>query len=152
MTIFYTRRRFMEKNVELFKLACEEYLVTEGVSALRAYGRAIELKEPTKMKKQELVKEIVGVLCGEIVTTQRTNRGAPVKNDYIEPRMAKEIARLKQLYLGEEAEEEEISVLSTAIESEKEENCPSVVLKFEVRVSSLTERQKQLMNDFLSSL
>ena len=73
-------------NVSIFKLACERYLNTLGLGNLRSYGRFLQLKEPTKRNKAELIQEIIGVLCGEIIA-KRTKRGAPIKNTYVEPQI-----------------------------------------------------------------
>ena len=91
-----------ETNVAEFKLACKEELKKWGITALRTYGRNIGMRCPTKLKKVELIKQIIGVLCGEIVQVQ-TKQGAPVKNDYIDEKNVEKIERIKRKYLKEEA-------------------------------------------------
>lgn len=90
----------MEKNVEQFKLACENCLLKSSVSVLRIYGRKLGVQAPCKKNKGELVKDIIGVLCGEIAPN-RTKRGAPIKNDTMPLQLLTAIDQLKNLYLNE---------------------------------------------------
>lgn len=122
-----------QKNVSDFKRLCAKYLEVKNINILRRYGRYLSLKAPTKSKKAELIQEIMGVLCGEIVQ-YRTKRGAPVKNDYVDPTMIKEIERLKKQYLF-------ANVPETPAPREKVD-----------RISTLTDEQRDLLNDFLNSL
>ena len=90
-----------ETNVAEFKLACGEELKKWSVDALRTYGRNIGMRCPTKLTKVELIKQIIGVLCGEIVQVQ-TKQGAPVKNHYIDEKSVERIELIKRKYLKEE--------------------------------------------------
>ena len=90
-----------ETNVAEFKLACGEELKKWGVAALRTYGRNIGMRCPTKLTKVELIEQIIGVLCGEIVQVQ-TKQGAPVKNHYIDEKSVERIELIKRKYLKEE--------------------------------------------------
>ena len=91
-----------ETNVAEFKLACREELKKWGITALRTYGRNIGMRCPTKLKKEELIKQIIGVLCGEIVQVQ-TKQGAPVKDHYIDEKSVERIELIKRKYLKGEA-------------------------------------------------
>lgn len=90
-----------EMNVAKFKLACKEELKQWGITALRTYGRNIGMRCPTKLKKEELIKQIIGVLCGEIVQVQ-TKQGAPVKDHYIDEKNVGRIELIKRKYLKKE--------------------------------------------------
>lgn len=85
------------RDIEKFKLAATAYLHNRGLGSLRGYGRYIGLERPTTMKKQPLVEEIVAVLCGE-KTPQRTRRGAPIKNRFVDENDLREIERLQREY------------------------------------------------------
>lgn len=129
-----------EKNVPEFKRACEERLSALSVTMLRSYGRSLQLKCPTKLRKDLLIKEIVGVLCGEIIP-QRNKKGAPAKNSYVDEKLIKTISELKKEYLLEGVETESKTLCSN-----------DVTLQLTINPSSLTEKQKQLLNEFLNSL
>lgn len=91
-----------EINVAEFKLACREELKKWSITTLRTYGRNIGMRCPTKLTKVELIEQIIGVLCGEIVQVQ-TKQGAPVKNHYIDEKSVERIELIKWKYLkGEE--------------------------------------------------
>ena len=123
-----------------FKMDCEKYLSSISLEYLRSYGRSLQLKDPTKKKKTELITEIIMVLCGEYIP-QRNNKGAPIKNDYIAPKIVEDIEAIKRKYLFEE------------LENKKEEvKNPKVSLQFTIEPAFLNEKQKQLLNDFLNSL
>lgn len=88
----------IKENINAFKNSCADCLLKAGLNDLRGYGRSIGMRAATKLKKADLIKEIVGVLCGEIVPSP-TKRGAPVKSCYVDPRLIEEIERLKREYL-----------------------------------------------------
>lgn len=87
-----------EENLKEFKNICKLYLSTLGISDLRAYGRYLQLRDPTAKNKSDLIEDIIGVLCGEI-TPERTNKGAPIKNKHFNPTILEEIERLSAQYL-----------------------------------------------------
>lgn len=86
------------KNVNEFKLACLEFLSKQGLSALRPYGRDVGVAEPTKKSKNELVEAIVAILAGEASPTPRSTRGAPVKDDFVDPKIHEHIKNLCAQY------------------------------------------------------
>lgn len=100
-----------QKTVE-FKYACGQYLSSLGVSVLRILGRKLQLQSPTITKKDDLIQQIIAVLCGEI-TPSRTRRGAPIKGDYLPPAVIEKIEELREQYLyGEEIVKTPIKDLS----------------------------------------
>ncbi len=88
-----------EKNFTEFKYACKEFLGGLALNTLRAYGRKIGVDNPTKDKtKGVLIADIVAVLAGEIAPKPRSNRGAPVKNDFVDPKVEEYVQTLRVLY------------------------------------------------------
>ena len=143
-----------EKRTAEFKIACENYFLTLSLNALRSYGRALNLQNPTEKKKIDLIEELIGVLCGEIVPRRKAT-GAPVKNDYVEPKIFQTVAQLKKQYLGEVAVDEEAErngERATPATEEREAANKPVSLRFEVCPTLLTDKQRRLLNDFLNSL
>ena len=130
-----------ERERTFFAHECERYLMTLGINTLRAYGRRLGLQAPTKRKKGDLIRDIVEALCGE-EKPSRSKRGAPIKNDYIEPSVLEEIEKIKGRYF-----DGGMSALKEEKESEE-----GVFLQFTVQPSKLNERQKQRLHDFLSCL
>ncbi len=89
-----------QMNVEQFKLACAKYLTANvDIGGLRAYGRRVGVPEPTKLNKQPLVEKIVAILCGELAPEERSKRGAPLKNDYVDPAIVQAVDDLRAQYL-----------------------------------------------------
>jgi len=139
-----------EKKKAYFKELCFEYLIQLSLVDLRAYGRFLKLPRPTYLKKEELINEILSVLCGEKNPT-RTQRGAPIKNNWFSTEIPSVIEKLKRKAFGEELNL--IQKKKTKREKEKisiQRN--SVLLQFSIAVEKLNHRQKQLLNDFLNSL
>lgn len=87
-----------ERSIAQFKLMCEKYLYTIGIAPLRAYGRSIGVAKSTTLSKEDLIKKIVAILAEEELPETLSNRGAPLKNDFIAPAIIERIAQLKQLY------------------------------------------------------
>ncbi len=91
-----------EKNVKGFESAVKIYLYTVSLEKLRSYGRSIGVASATAKKKNDLIEEIIGIHIGEISPIEISKRGAPVKNDNVDPRVEGEMKRLKELYLSDE--------------------------------------------------
>ena len=90
----------MIDKIQGFKNACVECLDNFSLGQLRNYGRAIGVDVPTKKKKGELITEIVGVLAGEIPPIERSKRGAPVKDEYVDPSLEQAIAKQRYVWLA----------------------------------------------------
>ena len=83
-------------NTIEFKYACKKFLEGFSLDKLQAYGREIGVDKPTKgKKKQALIEEIVAVLVGEVAPQPPSLRGAPVKNDFVDPKIHEGIKRLR---------------------------------------------------------
>ena len=85
----------MTKSSQELKIEYEEFLNTLGVASLRSLGREIGVNNPTKGKtKSGLIELIIGILLGEIEPSIRSNRGAPVKAEEVNPKI---ILRLREI-------------------------------------------------------
>ena len=147
-----------EKNVLGFKTECMAYLYTVSIHSLRSYGRYLSLRNPSAMKKSDLISMILRVLIGETKQT-RVNQGAPIKNNFFEPNVVKTIEGLKEKYglLPIETEEKNAQPETSALqeksaETGKDEESVPVCATFEVNVSALNAKQKKLLTNFLNSL
>ena len=85
----------MAKSSNELKIEYEAFLNTLGIASLRSLGREIGVDKPTKGKtKLMLIESIIGVLLGEIPPVGRTNRGAPVKAEAVNPKI---LLRLREI-------------------------------------------------------
>ena len=129
------------KDVEGFKTACREYLKNVNLNILRSYGRMLQLRKPTAMRKEKLTERIIGVLCGEIIEQRNGKRGAPIRGESVTQDMLKDIELMKTRYLCGDKE----------INSDKEKTKP-IIIQCTVQVSGLSEKQKNLFVSFLESI
>ena len=87
----------MLKDKELFKSACVKCFGKVSLHELRVYGRSIGMRAATKLAKDDLIKEIAGILCGEISPCP-TTRGAPAKSYCADPIFVQVVESLKKTY------------------------------------------------------
>ena len=133
----------MEKQKKKeFEEACEAYLFPLSIIDLRAYGRYLGLPAPTKLKKEELICEIIQVLCGE-KTVARTNKGAPIKNNHYEDKIPLEINKIRTRIFGKER--------APADKDAKIEESVAP-LQLSITMENLTKEQRQLLQQLLNSL
>ena len=85
-----------ERVKQSFRDECCKYLDTCALMNLRSYAREIGVDKPTTKQKGELIAEIVGVLAGEITPVERATRGAPVKDDFVDPKILTAIADISR--------------------------------------------------------
>jgi transcription termination factor Rho len=90
----------MVDKIQGFKNACRERLDTFSLMQLRSYGRAVGVDVPTKKKKDELIAEIIAVLAGEVAPIVRSKRGAPVKDERVDPEIEQAIANLRYVWFA----------------------------------------------------
>lgn len=90
----------MIDKLQGFKNACMESLDAFALMQLRPYARSIGVDEPTKKKKGELLSAIVAVLAGEVEPIPRSTRGAPVKDDFVDPAIESTIAKLRYVWFA----------------------------------------------------
>jgi len=90
----------MVDKIQGFKNACIECLDVFSLGKLQTYGRAVGVDVPTKKKKNELIADIVSVLVGELAPIERSTRGAPVKNDYVDPAIQEAITKQRYVWFA----------------------------------------------------
>lgn len=91
-----------ENDVKEFKRACKEYLFKLNIAYLRSYGRYIGVARSTTKKKEDLIENIISILCEEAKPSKKSNRGAPVLSEYIDPKVLTDIGNLKEKYWPKE--------------------------------------------------
>ena len=97
----------MIENMEKYKRECREFLSDFALNALRSYGRMIGVNNPTKDKKKNvLIDEIVAVLSGEVMPTLPSRLGAPVKNDFVDPKLPEGLEQIRIANLKGGSQEE----------------------------------------------
>jgi hypothetical protein len=90
----------MIENVKEYKYACKEFLSSFALNALRSYARSIGVCNPTKDKKKNvLIEEIVAVLAGEVLPQMPSTRGAPVKNDFVDPKLIEGMREIRKAHV-----------------------------------------------------
>lgn len=90
-----------ERTLDNLKTAYTEYLSTLSIGSLRSVGREKGVSKSTLKKKNELIGLIVSVLTGELPPAAKTNRGAPVKDGYIDPQIFDKLEEIKNTYLSD---------------------------------------------------
>ncbi|MBQ9728808.1 MAG: hypothetical protein IJV85_04350 [Clostridia bacterium] len=89
-----------EKDIAQFKYAVKSFLSKQRIDQLRAYGRFVGVEKPTTKQKAILIDESAEILSGEKEPVSQSRRGAPIKNDFIDPKIIGEIEHLKKVCLG----------------------------------------------------
>ncbi len=131
-----------EKDVDAFKRECRAYLSKFNLNILRSYGRMLQLRTPTKMRKQELITGIIGILCGEYSEQRNGKKGAPVKGECVTQEFLDDIDALQRIYFNGEAREI-VEVPPPA---------DPFTMQYTVELSQLSAKQKKLLMAFLKSL
>ncbi len=106
------------EKLQQYKEDCKRYLRTLGINDLRNYSREIGVAVPTKKTKEVQIEEIVAILCGELAPILKSNRGAPIKNDTVDPRILEKMSQIKEEY--EESEEDEALFIEEPIYNYKQ--------------------------------
>ena len=93
-----------EREKKEFIVACKAFLSGFGIQTLRSYARNIGVQNPTKEKnKEELIASILAVLVGDIAPQAPSKRGAPVKNDFVDPKVVTGIEELRARFSSAKA-------------------------------------------------
>lgn len=100
----------IEKKEKAFKHACKEYLLSLSLGSLRAYGRDIGVARPAAKKKDVLIEDILAVLCEEMQPIERSKRGAPVRDDRVDPRIVQRVENIRRDYLYRIVNEENVNL------------------------------------------
>ena len=114
-----------ERALEELKQAYTEYLSTLSIGSLRSVGRHVGVNQSTLKKKGARVKDIVEILIGNVPPAAKTNRGAPVKDAYIDPKIFSKLDEIKFLYLSGITEDDTEANIPEA--AEKQEVADNVI-------------------------
>ena len=71
------------------------YLNTLSLSALRVLGRRKGVAKATAAKKEVLVEDIVAILTGRKTPKVPSKKGAPIKQDYLDPAIERRLSEIK---------------------------------------------------------
>ena len=116
-------------NVEQFKKEATLQMQKYSLASLWAYGRKVGLRVATRMKKDEVIKQTIAVLCGERAP-DFTLRGAPRKNDFVPPELIGTMEELMRVYLRGETP---ATTTFPAVKDEKKEEKPYYKITVQTR-------------------
>ena len=89
-----------ECALEELKKAYIQYLSTLSIGSLRSVGRHTGVNQSTLKKKGALIGDIVEILIGNVPPAAKNNRGAPVKDTFIDPQIFNKLDEIKFVYLS----------------------------------------------------
>ncbi len=90
----------MLENLIEFKFKCRVFLNDFALGSLRTYARSIGVSNPTKDKKKNvLIEDIIAVLTEETLPQSPSSRGAPVKSDFIDPKIVEGIKKIRKEHI-----------------------------------------------------
>lgn len=88
-----------ELDMQKMKYELWEYFNSVNIHALRIYGRSIGVARATAIEsKDKLMQQTIGVLVGEIPPSTPSNRGTPVKNNFVDPEIDKTVKEIIEKY------------------------------------------------------
>lgn len=112
-----------KKLLQEFQSSSRDYLNTQPLNELRAYGRKVGVEEPTKKRKDDLITDIVDILSGIKQPIKQSKRGAPVKSDYFDPQILQKMEEFRcRLYPESTLQQEQKSDVATAKPWKDDEN------------------------------
>lgn len=80
---------------ELIK-AYSEYLDSLNIHVLRNVARRVGVYKPTDGKKESLIERTVSVLIGAVPPVPQSKRGAPLKDDSLDPKYMRRLAEIRE--------------------------------------------------------
>ena len=98
--------------IKQWRIEFAGFLNAIGIVSLRTLGRYVGVSQATARKKGELVDCILAIVSGERLPAAKSNRGAPVKEDFVDPAILSGLDELNfkraaiEADYGEEATEE----------------------------------------------
>lgn len=93
--------RMTQQSMRDFEYICREYLMGLSLDQLRSYGRFVGVEKPTTKKKIEIVNDAIAIFLGRIAPIPVSKLGAPVKNDFVDPKVVEKVDNLRAIYLSE---------------------------------------------------
>ncbi len=76
----------------------KQYLDTLPIVTLRIVGRNVGVGQASATNKEALVESIVNILIGRALPVPRSNRGAPPKQNYLDPSITEQLQRIKRMF------------------------------------------------------
>lgn len=83
-----------EEALQSWKDEYAKFLNSVGISSLRSLGRYVGVAQSTAQKKSDLVRRILDIAAGDSAPAEKSKRGAPVKEDFVDPAL---LTRLEEL-------------------------------------------------------
>lgn len=124
-----------QRIIQDFKYESKGYLSSLSLGKLRVYGRKIGVANPTELRKEELIEAIIAVLCGEASPVEPSKKGAPVKEDHVDPKIEQSIDeiynRILLRYSGEIKQRAKENPLDTSDWTGQEEDFATRLEKFQ---------------------
>lgn len=74
-----------EERLQQWQKDYEAFLKTVGIASLRAIGRHVGVPQATARKKGELTAYILSIADGRVSPVEKSKRGAPIKEDFVDP-------------------------------------------------------------------
>ena len=108
-----------------WKKEVQDYLSKIGIVSLRSLGRYLGVPQATTKKKGDLSACILALLAGESKPAAKSNRGAPVKEDFVDPAILSSLETLNFKKASIEAECIETGESGVPL---SEENSPAAVV------------------------
>ena len=81
-----------------------EFLNPLGIASLRSLGRFVGVPQATTRKKGELAEWILNIATGKTAPVEKSRRGAPVKEDFVDPVILEKLEELNFSRAAIEAE------------------------------------------------
>ena len=81
-----------------------EFLNPLGIASLRSLGRFVGVPQATTRKKGELAEWILNIATGKTTPVEKSRRGAPVKEDFVDPVILEKLEELNFSRAAIEAE------------------------------------------------
>lgn len=101
----------MERDCTFLRQNLTDYLWQQSIERLRAVARKVGVERATTKKKGELVEEILAVEEGKIPPVNESKRGAPIKNNFVDPEILSKIEEYRLSFYaaqyGEDTEDRE---------------------------------------------
>lgn len=92
------------KDLNALKSELKNFLSGFSLNDLRTYGRDLQMRDPAKPKKADLMESIVGILAGTLTPEGRIKRGAPALNKEVNPKILLGVQEICARYFREESE------------------------------------------------
>lgn len=106
-----------ENIIVEFKTQAKDYLLTLSIGHLRTYGRSKGVAQPTAINKETLIDSILAVLVGEVAPIKRNGKGAPIKDNYVDPKIDEEVEKCYndavKKYSGEQTQDANLGNVET---------------------------------------